>query len=118
MGSEPGYTPIGATYYIFDSAARPEPFSKAQEGDIEVDDLSPVNNVDTEFGRHQARLELEVQLLRKVDKRMVMLVVIYVLNYVRHLQLKFNRAVLTVLQRCTDRPQRRCVSVNRHAGWI
>ena len=92
MGSEPGYVPIGATYDIFDSAARPERFSKAQEGDIEVDDLSPVNNVDTEFGhgRHQARLELEVQLLRKVDKRMVMLVVIYVLNYVRHLQLMFN----------------------------
>ena len=38
---------------------------------------------DEEFGGHEARKNLERKLLRKLDLRMSILVVIYILNYVR-----------------------------------
>ncbi len=38
---------------------------------------------DAEFGGHEARRKLEQRLLRKLDLRMSILVVIYILNYVR-----------------------------------
>ena len=37
---------------------------------------------DAEFGGHEARKKLERRLLRKLDARMCILVVIYILNYV------------------------------------
>ena len=37
---------------------------------------------DEEFGGHEAREKLERKLLRKLDLRMSILVVIYILNYV------------------------------------
>ena len=39
---------------------------------------------DSDFGGHQARAKLERGLLRKLDMRMSILIVIYILNYVRH----------------------------------
>ena len=44
---------------------------------------SPVEDEDAEFGGHEARKVLERKLLRKIDLRMSILVVIYILNYVR-----------------------------------
>ena len=41
---------------------------------------------DAEFGGHEARKELEKKLLRKLDARMCILIIIYILNYVRDLQ--------------------------------
>ena len=38
---------------------------------------------DAKYGGHQARLKLEKKLLLKVDLRMSILIVIYILNYVR-----------------------------------
>ena len=38
---------------------------------------------DAEFGGHEARQELERKLVRKIDIRMSILTVIYILNYVR-----------------------------------
>jgi len=40
-------------------------------------------DVDAEFGGREARQKLERKLLRKLDARMSILVLIYVLNYVR-----------------------------------
>jgi hypothetical protein len=40
-------------------------------------------DIDAEFGGRQARLTLERKLLRKLDVRMSILVLIYILNYVR-----------------------------------
>ncbi|KAI9001386.1 MFS general substrate transporter [Trametes punicea] len=48
----------------------------AGRGDVERDDP------DAEFGGHEARKKLERRLLRKLDLRMSILVVIYILNYV------------------------------------
>ena len=44
--------------------------------------LDDENNFDTEFGGIIARRELERKLLWKIDKRMSILVLIYILNYV------------------------------------
>ncbi len=62
-------------------------FSK-REGEVEekvvVDnsDLIPANDAD--FGGPEARQRLERKLLWKLDARMSILVVIYILNYVSH----------------------------------
>lgn len=40
-------------------------------------------DIDAEFGGKEARLRLERKLLRKLDMRMSILIVIYILNYVR-----------------------------------
>jgi hypothetical protein len=40
-------------------------------------------DVDAEFGGKEARQRLERKLLRKLDARMSILVLIYILNYVR-----------------------------------
>jgi len=45
-------------------------------------DAAPVD-IDAEFGGKVARLKLERKLLRKLDMRMSILVLIYILNYVR-----------------------------------
>jgi hypothetical protein len=53
-----------------------------EEPDTEQDqgqDIGP----DAEFGGPEARLNLERKLLRKLDMRMSILVLIYILNYVR-----------------------------------
>ncbi len=44
---------------------------------------SALENTDAEFGGHEARQRLERKLVRKVDLRMSILIVIYILNYVR-----------------------------------
>lgn len=38
---------------------------------------------DAEFGGYEARKKLEAKLLRKLDARMCILIIIYILNYVR-----------------------------------
>ena len=45
---------------------------------------------DEEFGGHEARKKLEKKLLRKLDARMSILIVIYILNYVRLLSAVFS----------------------------
>jgi hypothetical protein len=59
--------------------------SADQVSDSEVQVVPPdvALDIDAEFGGREARLILERQLLRKVDMRMSILVVIYILNYVR-----------------------------------
>ncbi len=47
--------------------------------DVEAD---PQHLGDEEFGGHEARKKLEKKLLRKLDARMSILIVIYILNYV------------------------------------
>ena len=46
-------------------------------------DTSTGEGEDAEFGGHEARKILERRLLRKIDLRMSMLVVAYILNYAR-----------------------------------
>ena len=52
--------------------------------DIQVLDRSESKSTDSEeaFGDREARRRLERKLLRKLDARMSILVVIYILNYV------------------------------------
>jgi len=47
-----------------------------------VAEAAPLD-VDAEFGGREARLNLERRLLRKLDTRMSILVLIYIFNYVR-----------------------------------
>ena len=51
--------------------------------DSELDAGTAPLDVDAEFGGREARLLLERKLLRKLDVRMSILVLIYILNYVR-----------------------------------
>jgi len=51
--------------------------------DSELDVGAAPLDVDAEFGGREARLVLERKLLRKLDVRMSILVLIYILNYVR-----------------------------------
>ena len=54
--------------------------------DVEAD---PQHLGDEEFGGHEERKKLEKRLLRKLDARMSILIVIYILNYVRNIFLRF-----------------------------
>jgi len=51
-------------------------------GSKELVDVSEVINSDAEFGGTEARKKLERRLLWKLDLRMSILVIIYILNYV------------------------------------
>ena len=57
--------------------------------DLEAD---PAHTGDEEFGGHEARKKLEKKLLRKLDARMSILIVIYILNYVRTFSPSLNLA--------------------------
>lgn len=48
-----------------------------------------VLNGDEQFGGHEARKRLEKKLLRKLDLRVSILIIIYILNYVRTLDLGY-----------------------------
>ena len=65
----------------------PSVFKKADIDALEeAGDQQPellTNPNDDEFGGTQERKKLEKQLLRKLDLRMSILIVIYILNYVR-----------------------------------
>lgn len=52
-------------------------------------------DLDAEFGGPEARKKLERRLLWKIDMRMSILVVIYILNYVRHHRSPFLHGCLT-----------------------
>ena len=45
-------------------------------------------DLDAEFGGHEQRMKIQKSLLRKVDIRMFVLVVIYILNYVRRVRIQ------------------------------
>ena len=47
------------------------------------DGLTTADDIDAEFGGIEARRKLERKLMRKIDLRMSILIVIYGLNYVR-----------------------------------
>ena len=62
------------------------------ERDIEENEIMKPhvsNEGDEEFGGTKARQALERKLLRKLDLRMSILIVIYILNYVRNIFLRF-----------------------------
>ena len=48
---------------------------------------------DAEFGGHEARKVLEAKLLRKLDARMCILIIIYILNYVRVISIVFESSL-------------------------
>ena len=56
---------------------------------------------DAEFGGPEARRRLERKLLRKIDLRMSVMIVIYILNYVRALQQLWVCAFTEKLSRLT-----------------
>lgn len=64
-----------------------------------VEDLESVRVVsedpDAEFGGAEARRKLERKLLLKLDARMFILVIIYILNYVSTSYLTYLRTMLT-----------------------
>ena len=57
--------------------------SKEEKVDIEVSKNTTVlTGTDEDFGGTEARRKLERRLLRKLDLRMSILIIIYILNYV------------------------------------
>lgn len=60
-------------------------------------------DADAEFGGREARLILERKLLRKLDVRMSILVLIYILNYVRLFQRCINIVTFSHLRSQVDR---------------
>jgi hypothetical protein len=61
------------------------PSSTLQDEDLRRDntDVDDLNDPDAEFGGQEERKRLEKNLLWKLDLRMSILIVIYILNYVR-----------------------------------
>jgi hypothetical protein len=58
------------------------------------------SDLEAEFGGREARLKLEQKFLRKLDMRMSMLVLIYILNYVRPILFgRFCYSQRTILHR-------------------
>ena len=56
--------------------------AKGDADHIDSPSTSHDEHLDTEFGGAESRRHLERKLLRKIDARMCILVVIYILNYV------------------------------------
>lgn len=54
-----------------------------EEPDVDTLEQAPLDTNEAEFGRREGRLNLERKLLRKLDMRMSILILIYILNYVR-----------------------------------
>lgn len=73
VGKKRGFLSSPMSAICIDSKS---PESKLQE------DVSTFNDPDDEFGGKEARKALERKLLWKLDLRMSILVVIYILNYV------------------------------------
>ncbi|OJT09055.1 hypothetical protein TRAPUB_80 [Trametes pubescens] len=62
-------------------------FNEKEHDDVGIENRRDVeadlaHAVDEEFGGHEARQKLEKKLLRKLDARMSILIVIYILNYI------------------------------------
>lgn len=57
----------------------------SKDADIEYA-KNEVSRGDEDFGGTEARKQLERKLLRKLDARMSILIVIYILNYVRRIK--------------------------------
>jgi hypothetical protein len=55
---------------------------QVSESEVQLVPPDVAADIDAEFGGREARLILERQLLRKLDMRMSILIVIYILNYV------------------------------------
>ena len=73
-------------------------FTKAAEGGIGPDnDVHHVENVDpdAEFGGKEERMEMEKKLVRRLDARMCILIIIYILNYVSAVYSRFGTISLT-----------------------
>lgn len=83
----PPYTSVPASISETDFH---DDFADERTEDMATDDA---NHPDAEFGGSEARKQLEKQLLWKLDARMSILVVIYILNY-----------VLQVVSSCTFPP--------------
>ena len=64
-------------------SSSPELTSKSLK-DVEDSQVDRANDVDpdAEFGGHEARVKMEKKLVRKLDARMCILIIIYILNYV------------------------------------
>ena len=58
-------------------------FKRADVEEIDVAKSEGYDDPDAEFGGNEARKKLERRLLWKIDLRMSILVLIYILNYVR-----------------------------------
>jgi hypothetical protein len=67
------------------------------------------SDVEAEFGGREARLKLEQKFLRKLDMRMSMLVLIYILNYVR--PVLFGRSCYSQRMTRIDRSDQRVVGL-------
>jgi hypothetical protein len=84
----------------------PSSFHKGLQDEEEQMDDTDVNGLhadpDAEFGGEEARKRLEKKLLRKLDLRMSILIVIYILNYVRACQ---SVVYLPALTYFADRPK-------------
>ena len=63
----------------------PQDFTQKSSKEIEDHqvDHQLSTDPDAEFGGHEARVRLEKKLVRKLDARMCILIIIYILNYVR-----------------------------------
>jgi hypothetical protein len=66
------------------------------------------SDVEAEFGGRQARLKLEEKFLRKLDMRMSVLVLLYILNYVR--TVLSGRFCYSKRMTCIDRSNQHLVS--------
>lgn len=77
------------------------------------EDLIPVERVleDDEWGGLEARNRLEQGLLRKLDRRMSILVLIYILNYVSLVRSQAASFVEQCVCSRSDRPQQRSVCI-------
>lgn len=71
---------------------------------------------DSDFGGPEERRKLERRLLWKLDSRMSILVVIYILNYVRYIS--EWPGLCPILNTTTDRPQQRWVSLCGHSTVV
>jgi hypothetical protein len=59
------------------------PVGEEPDSDMDTPEGQAPPDTEAEFGGREARLNLERKLLRKLDMRMSILVLIYILNYVR-----------------------------------
>ena len=78
--------------------------------DLELDTGTAPLDVDAEFGGREARLLLEQRLLRKLDVRMFILVLVYTFNYVGPFQHSFVGRLTTLIfvHRSTEIMLREC----------
>jgi hypothetical protein len=102
LGLLSGTSPVADTTQYTLLPSMPSPIHKKPRDEDQRDDVQDSDDPDAEFGGSEARNQLEKNLLWKLDLRMSILIVIYILNYARSFRIELYISISDFCYRLTE----------------